>query len=178
MFLSFTSMNSPTMEQKQYFRSVVGIPGMQRDDCVHCSAPFCIRNLNICGVWCPRGPGINLQLTPRDSTVLGSQQLYLDFQLCRVGREVVSILNPRVVQGSIVFFKNDSVLNRLYDWMMFWGFPSSHVINLVPLLYHIRHAFHLQYRTMEFLQISSKLTGICLWMRVVDRGEYKNLMIA
>lgn len=115
MFLSFTSMDSPTVERKQYFRSVVGIPGMQSDDRVHRSVPFCIRNLSICEVWCPRSSGTNPQPTPRNSTVLGSQKLYLDFQLCGVGRGVVSFLNPRVVQGSIVFFKNDSVLNRLCD---------------------------------------------------------------
>lgn len=68
-----------TVDCTEYFQLMVGNLWMQRNNCMHCSVPFYMRDLSILGFWYLGG---FLEPVP-DITdkFLGNQKLYVDFQL-------------------------------------------------------------------------------------------------
>lgn len=95
----FVSPRFPSMDAKYCFWSTTGSLRMWRAECMHCSAPFDIRDLSIHRLWCLREV---LQPIPMDT-----EELELSFWGVKNYTRIfdcawIRTPNPLVIQGSAV----------------------------------------------------------------------------
>lgn len=94
----------PTMNQKQYFESLVGNPWMWRANRMRCSTSFYTRDLSILKILVSAdGPGTNPPWIPRDNChcILGESSYMQIFHCIKVSTPNLHVVQrPTIIQNS------------------------------------------------------------------------------